>query len=105
MAAGWYGKMEGQYGIRIDKQFIVTIENFCQLLLRPVLLTQETGTGGNGLLADGGSCGTDACRIKLHGKGRSTYIEFACLYKPQIAITLTGIRPQTQLPVEETVNG
>ncbi len=43
VAAGRDGKVHGQYGERIDKQFETCVEHLLYLFRRSVLLAEETG--------------------------------------------------------------
>ena len=67
------GKVTGQDGVGVDEQIELTIDCFLRLLLWTVLLTEETGTLGECLLLDSGTCGNDTGRIPLHLDGRGSY--------------------------------
>ena len=100
MPAGRNGEMHGEDGIWVDQQFIVHILYFRQLLCGTVLPAQETRTGCNGLLGDGGTCRTDTCGVELHLKRRGTHVQLACLHMTQFPIAVARLRPQRQLTVE-----
>ena len=66
-------EMDRQDGEGVDKQVIAAVDILFHLFLRTVLLTEETGTLGECLLRDSGTCGNDTGRIPLHLNGRGSY--------------------------------
>ena len=95
------GEVCGQNGEGIDKQVVLTIDAFLELLLGAILLAKETGALLDSLFVDAGSCGNHAGWIPLHLDGRGTHHQFACLYIAQVVVAFPGIVPTLELAIEE----
>ena len=94
--------MYGQYGVGVYQQLVLSVYRFLDLLLRAVLLAQETGTLGQCLLVDLGARRHDARGVPLHLHGRCSHHQFAGLHVAQILVALAGIVPLLELAVKES---
>ena len=99
------GEVDGQDGVGVDKQVVLAVDGFLELLLGTVLLAEETGPFSKGLLVDAGTCRHHSGRIPLNMERRGADHEFACLHITQIVIASTGIVPLLELTVEESQQG
>ena len=97
--------MNGQYGVRIDQQLIVFVYDAAHLLLRTILMAQETGAFGNRASVNFGTCRSDTSRIPLNVQCETLCYQFAGFYLPQVTIALAYVVPRLQLAQEETHQG
>ena len=98
-----YGEVLRHDGERIDKQREVLVHLLLHLLLRAVMLTEETRALGYCLLVDGSTGGYDSCRIELHLHRLLATCQFACLHVAEVMIVLTCTLPHLQLTIEEAL--
>ena len=77
------------------------IDRLLDLFLGAILFAEETGTLGDGLLVDAGTCRHDAGGIPLYLDARGADDEFTGLGAAQFVITAAGIVPLLELVVEE----
>ena len=99
------GEVNGQDGVGVDEQVVLTVDALFELLLGTVLLTEETGPLSQSLLVDAGTCRNDAGWVPLHQDRRGTNYQLASLHIPQVVVSASGIFPFLQLAVEESQQG
>ena len=97
--------MDRQDGEGVDKQVVTVVDILFILLLRTVLLAEETRPLSHRLLVDLGSCGYHAGRIPLHLYVRGAERQFTGLHVAQILIAPAGVFPLLELTVEEAQQG
>ena len=99
------GEMLRQDGERIHQQFILTVDDLLHLLLRTILLTEETRAFLNGLSVNLRTCRHHTGWIPLYLYRVSPYRQFTGLDATHILITAAHLVPLLQLTIEEPLEG
>ena len=87
------GEVDRQDGEGVHQQVILIVDVLLYLLLRAILLAEETGACCHRFLIDAGTCRDHTGRIPLYLHGGGSHRQLACLHIAQLTIALAGIIP------------